>query len=199
MPPTCAIGIHVLLEEIGKPYELKKIDFTKHAQYEPEYLAINPKGKVPALIRDDGSVLTEFPAIAVWLALTNPQKKLLSTDPDEMARTLEVIDYIVATLHMQAWSRFFRPQNHSSDEQEQSKIRARGQEMSQQGLALIDKQLAGKDWLMGEFSIADCALYFFEFWANRAGWSMPANVAAHFEGMNARPSVKNMLKMEGLA
>jgi glutathione S-transferase len=115
-----------------------------------------------------------------------------------MARTLEMIDYIVATLHMQRWARFFRPQNYSSVDQEQSKIKVQGQEMSQKGLALIDKQLADKDWLIGEFSIADCALYFFEFWANRVGWPMPANVAAHFARMNARPSVKNMLKMEGL-
>jgi glutathione S-transferase len=198
MPPTCAIGIHILLEEIGKPYNLKKIDFASHAQHQPEYLAINPKGRVPALIRDDGSVLTEFPAIAVWLALTNPEKKLLSTDPDKMARTLEAIDYIVATLHMQGWTRFFRPQNYSGVEQEQSKIKMHGQEISQKGLALLDKQLTGRDWLIGEFSIADCALYFFEFWAHRVGWSIPVNVAAHYERMNARTSVKNMLKMEGL-
>jgi glutathione S-transferase len=199
MPPTCAIGIHVLLEEIGKPYNLKRIDFAKHEQHQPEYLAVNPKGKVPALIRDDGSILTEFPAIAVWLALTNPEKKLLSADPDRLARTLETMDYIVATLHMQAWARFFRPQNYSSVESEQSKIKVQGQEMAQKGLALLDKQLAGKYWLIEEFSVADCALFFFEFWAGRAGWSMPTNVAAHFERMNARPSVKNMLKMEGLA
>lgn len=199
-PGTCAMGIHIMLEEIGKPYDLKKVDFAAQAQHQPEYVAVNPKSKVPVLVRDDGSLLTEFPAIAVWLALTNPDKKLLSTDPEKLARTLETIDYIVSTLHMQAWTRFWRTSLYSSIEDEHPKIKARGREMTEKGLALLDKQLAGKDWLMGDFTIADCALYFFEFWvAERAGWPMPANVTAHYERMKKRPSVQAMLKMEGLA
>ena len=51
---TCSIGIHVLLEEIGTPYDLKVVDFSKKEQKTPEYLALNPKGKVAALVRDDG-------------------------------------------------------------------------------------------------------------------------------------------------
>jgi len=71
-PGACSLGIHVLLEEIGKPYGLKKVSLKDGEQYKPEFLSINPKAKVPTLLRDDGSVLTEFPAIASWLALTNP-------------------------------------------------------------------------------------------------------------------------------
>lgn len=199
-PGTCATGIHILLEEIGKPYDLKKVDFAAQAQYQPDYVAVNPKSKVPTLVRDDGSTLTEFPAIAVWLALTNPDKKLLSTDPEKLARTLETIDYIVSTLHMQAWTRFWRTVRYSSIEDEHPKIKAQGREMAEKGLALLDKQLAGKDWLMGDFTIADCALYFFEFWVAEWGkWPMPANVAAHYARMNKRTSVQNMLKMQGLA
>ena len=82
---TCSIGIHVILEEIGKPYDLKIVDFSKAEQKTPEYKQLNPKGKVPALVRDDGSVLTEFGAIAQWLAMTNPDKKLMPTDPEGMA------------------------------------------------------------------------------------------------------------------
>lgn len=199
-PGTCASGIHVLLEEIGKPYDLKKVDFAAQAQYQPEFLAVSPKSKVPVLVRDDGSTLTEFPAIAVWLALTNPDKKLLSTDPEKLARTLEAIDYIVATLHMQGWTRFWRTSRFSSIEDEHPKIKTQGRELAEKGLAYFDKQLAGKEWLMGDFSIADCALYYLEFWVAEWGqWPMPANVAAHYERMNKRPSVQNVLKMQGLA
>jgi glutathione S-transferase len=198
MPPTCAIGIHAILEEIGEPYELRKVDFSQHEHHGAEYLAINPKGKVPALIRDDGSVLTEFPAIAVWLALTNPEAKLLSPDPDKIARTLEAIDYIVATLHAQAWARFFRPQNFTDNEAEQAKIKQRGIEMAERGLELVDVQLEGKSWLVGEYSIADCALFFFEYWSERVKWQMPPNVAEHFARMRARPAVKRMLALQGL-
>ncbi len=70
-PHTCAIGIHVLLEETGLPYETEKIDVGGGATREPPFLAVNPKGKVPTLVRDDGSVLTEFAAIATWLARRN--------------------------------------------------------------------------------------------------------------------------------
>ena len=65
-PGACSIGIHVLLEEIGKPYEAVPLKFAEGEQYKPEFTGINPKSKVPTLVRDDNSVLTEYPAIAVW-------------------------------------------------------------------------------------------------------------------------------------
>ena len=80
MPGACSIGIHVLLEEIGKPYDVHKVDGAKQEQYGPDFVALNPKSKVPTLQRDDGSVLTEFPAIAVWLARKNPEAALLPAD-----------------------------------------------------------------------------------------------------------------------
>ncbi len=87
MPGACSIGIHVLLEEIGKPYDLQKIDGAKQEQYGPDFVKINPKSKVPTLQRDDGSVLTEFPAIATWLARKNPETGLLPSDADGDARS----------------------------------------------------------------------------------------------------------------
>lgn len=71
-PHTCAIGIHVLLEEIGAPYETERIDVAGGATREPPFAGVNPKGRVPILVRDVGTVLTEFSAIATWLARTNP-------------------------------------------------------------------------------------------------------------------------------
>ncbi|HZH45475.1 MAG TPA: glutathione S-transferase N-terminal domain-containing protein, partial [Roseococcus sp.] len=75
-PGACSVGIHVLLEEIGKPYEAALTSTREGAQFRPEFVAINPKSKVPTLVRDDGSVLTEYPAIAFWLARTNPEAGL---------------------------------------------------------------------------------------------------------------------------
>ena len=109
MPGACSIGIHVLLEEIGKPYDLQKIDGAKQEQYGPDFVKLNPKSKVPTLQKDDGSVLTEFPAIATWLARKNPDKNLLPSDPDGEAKALEAMDYVVSTMHMQGFSRMFRP------------------------------------------------------------------------------------------
>ena len=75
-PGACSIGIHVLLEEIGKPYEAERIMLAQGEQFKPEFVAVTPKSKVPALERDAGPVLTEYGAIATWLARTNPEAKL---------------------------------------------------------------------------------------------------------------------------
>ena len=88
-PGTCTLGIHVLLEEIGKLYELEAVDLRGGAQYRPPFTALNPKSKVPALVRDDGSLLTEFTAIAYWLARANPEAGLWPDDAEAQARALE--------------------------------------------------------------------------------------------------------------
>lgn len=199
-PGACSLGIHVLLEEIGKPYESERVNLQGGAQYQAPFTAINPKSKVPTLVRDDGSVLTEFPAIAYWLARTNPDAKLLPDDPEAQARVLEAMDYIVATMHMQGFTRIFRPGNFSPNEADAEAVKARGKEIFEKGLTIMDKALGGKDYVVGPFSIADAALFYVEFWgAARLKLALPANCNAHYQRMLARPAVKRMLEQEGLA
>ncbi len=197
-PGTCALGIHILLEEIGKPYELVAVDFANRAQYQPEFTGVNPKSKVPVLVRDDGSSLTEYPAISVWLGLVNPDKKLIPADAEGHARMLEAMDYIVATMHMQAFTRYFRPMLFSANEAEHPALKARGEEMFKKGFALMDKALEGKEWVTGAFSLADPALFYVSWWgAERMKATLPPNIAAHYARMRARPSVQRALKQEG--
>src|ERR1700691_761870 len=108
-PGVCSIGIHVLLEEIGKPYELELVNLREQAQYHSAYTAVNPKSKVPALERDDGSILTEFPVIATYLAKLNPQAKLIPSDLETEIRAAEAMEYVVGTMQPQAFSRVYRP------------------------------------------------------------------------------------------
>ncbi|MCB4822967.1 glutathione S-transferase family protein [Roseicella aerolata] len=199
-PGACSIGIHVLLEEIGQPYEAVPVNLREGAQFKPEFTSVNPKSKVPTLQRDDGSVLTEYPAIALWLASTFPEAKLLPKEADKLARALEYTDYAVATMHMQGFSRIFRPANFAPSEADHEAVKARGEEIFAKGLALFDKALEGKDYLLGEFSFADSALFYVSFWwAARLNKPLPPNVAAHYARMNARPAVQRTLKAEGLA
>ena len=200
-PGACSLGIHVLLEEIGKPYDLQKLNFQEQEQYKPDFTKINPKSKVPTLQRDDGSILTEFPAIATWLARKNPEKGLVPNDPDGEARVLEALDYIVATLHMQGFGRMFRPVNYAPSEADHDKVKARGKEIFENGLKLLDKALAGKQFLGGDkLSIADAALFYVSFWgAGRMKLTLPPNVAAHYARMKQRPAVQRALEQEGLA
>ena len=106
-PGACSIGIHVLLEEIGKPFDLVPVSLREGAHLKAEFTAVNPKSKLPVLLRDDGTVVTEFQAIAFWLAGSNPEKHLFPTDLEAATRALEVMEYTVATMHMQAFSRLF--------------------------------------------------------------------------------------------
>ncbi|MBN8873237.1 MAG: glutathione S-transferase N-terminal domain-containing protein [Rhodospirillales bacterium] len=198
-PGACSIGIHVLLEEIGKPYDTETLNLREGAQHKPEFTAVNPKSKVPTLVLDDGKVLTEYPAIAFWLARTNPFANLLPDDIDRQAEVLSLMDYAVATIHMQGFGRLFRPSNFSPNPADEDVVKARGKELAEKGFATLDKALAGKEYAAGPFSIADSAIFYVEFWATRIGVPLPPNCAAHLERMLARPAVQRVLQQEGLA
>ena len=197
-PGACSLGIHVLLEEIGKPYELARLNLAEGEQRKPEFAAVNRKGKVPTLVRDDGTVLTEFPAIAWWLALGNPGAGLVPGDAEGQARVLEALDYIVGTVHGQGFGRIFRPARFTPRDADHEEVQAQGRQLFIEGMRLMDEALAGKDWLLGDFSIADAALFYVEFWATRVGIDLPPNCAAHLARMKARPAVQRAMEQEGL-
>jgi len=198
-PGTCSLGIHIILNEIGKPFEPVPTLLAQKAQFAPEFVAKNPKSKVPTLERDDGSILTEWPAIAFWLGSSAPEKKLLPEGAEGIARALEAIDYVVATLHMRGFSRVAGAANFAPSAADHEAVKAQGVEIMAKGLDLFDKQLAGKEYLIGTYSIADAALFYIEFWWKvRLGKDLPANVDAHFRRMLARPAVQKTLETEGL-
>ena len=197
-PGACSIGIHVLMEEVGKPYEGVPVSLRDGAQFKPEFTSVNPKSKVPTVVDDEGTVRTEFPAIAYWLARTNPFANLLPDNIDLQARALELMDYCVATVHMQGFSRIFRASNYSPNASDEAAVKARGTEIAEKGFTELDKALTGKEYAVGPFSIADAALFYVEFWGKRVGIAMPANCAAHLDRMLARPSVQRTLTAEGL-
>ena len=200
MPGVCSVGIHVLLEEIGKPYQTELVDFREGAQYKPAFTGKNPKSKVPTLERDDGSILTEFPTIAFWLGMQNPQANLIPEDGETMIRAAEAMEYIVGTIHSQGFTRIFRSERFAPSAADHDKVKAQGREVIDKGFAVVDKALEGKSYLGGnDLSIADAALFYVEFWgAKRLGMQLPKNVAAHYARMMARPAVQRVMQAEGL-
>ncbi|MGH7041627.1 MAG: glutathione S-transferase family protein [Acetobacteraceae bacterium] len=198
-PGACSLGIHLLLEEIGKPYEAELVNLREGAQFKPEFTAVNPKSKVPTLVRDDGSVLTEFPAIALWLARTNPAAQLLPKDAEAEVRALEAMDYVVSTMHMRGFTMIFRPDMFAATPADAEAVKARGLTMFERGLAIMNDTLAGKDYVLGPFSVADAALFYVKFWGTvRLKLDLPANCKAHYARMLARPAVARMMAAEGL-
>jgi glutathione S-transferase len=194
-PGSCAVGIRIILEEIGQPYELEVVSLKDQAQNTPEFRAVNPKGKVPVLRRDDGSVLTEFTAIAFWLGASFPEAKLLPQGLDAQADTLAFVDYIAGTVHPQGFTRQFRASRFTPSPADEPKVVEQGKALAAEYLALIDTHWKGGEWVMPQgYSIADAALFFVENWAaNRSGMTVPPRLEAHLAAMKARPAVQRAL------
>lgn len=200
-PGACSVGIHVLMEEIGKPFVAERLDIKSGEQFQPPYATINPKSKVPALVRDDGSVLTEFPAIAYWLAKSNPQAGLLPADLDGETRALEMIDYAVSTIHMQAFSRIFRPAKFSPNEADHDGVKAAGTEIALKAFSNVSKVLGERQFILGDhLSIADAGLFYVHFWAiDRVKLALPDNCVAYYARLKSRSSVKRAFTTEGIS
>jgi glutathione S-transferase len=196
-PGSCSTGIHILLEELELPFEVYLVNLMAGDQFKPEYLAINPKSTIPTLLRNDGSSITEFQAIAWWLARSHPKAKLLPEDIDGEIRVLEVMDYVVGTIHGQGYTRIFTTSNYSNNEAEHEQIKQHGYEIVEKGLVLMNDLLASKDYVVNHFSIADAALFYVEFWADKIKLDLPANCLAHYQRMLTRYAVRQVLLEEG--
>lgn len=196
-PGSCSTGIHLLLEELELPFEVYLVNLMAGDQHKPEYLAANPKATIPTLVRDDGSSITEFQAIAWWLARRYPRAGLLPQTIDDEVRVLETMDYVVGTLHGQGYTRIFTTFNYTASEAEYAAIQERGREIVATGFAVMNELLAGKDYVVGSFSIADAALFYVEFWADKIKVELPPHCLAHYRRMLQRPAVRRVLLEEG--
>src|SRR5262245_45567176 len=98
-PHTCALASHIAIEEAGADYEAVRVDFRANAQRAPEYLAINPKGRVPSLVTSEG-ILTETPAILAFIAQTYPKARLAPDQPFVFARVQAFNSYLCSTVHV---------------------------------------------------------------------------------------------------
>lgn len=197
-PGSCTTGIHILLEELELVFEVHLVNLLAGDQDAPAYRAINPKGTIPTLVRDDGTALTDFLSIAWWLARTWPRRGLLPEDAEGQARVLEVMSHAVGTVHGQGFARIFTTEKFSPNPAEHAAVKARGREIAERGFAVMDAVLDGRDFAVGErFSIADAALFYVEFWATRSDIPLPPNCLAHYARMLTRPAVRQVLAEEG--
>ncbi len=196
-PGSCSTGIHLLLEECGLVFEAYIVNLLAGDQHKKEYLAINPKGTIPALVLDDGTALTEFSAIAWWLARSYPKRKLLPESIEGEVRVLGLMNYAVHTLHTQGFARIFTTERFAPSSCDHESVKAQGRQIVENGLALMARELEGRSYLADHFTIADAALFYNEFWADRIGIPLPANCAAHYRRMLTRPAVRQVLAEEG--
>jgi glutathione S-transferase len=196
-PGSCSTGIHILLEELDLVFEAHLVNLMAGDHTTPEYLAINPKATIPTLVRNDDSALTEFPAIAYWLARSYPKAKLLPGDPDGDARAIELMDYVVGTIHGQGFARIFTTDKFTVNAADVEAVKAQGLDIVNKAFAVVNATLPPQGYALGAFSIADAALFYVEFWADKTGVALPENCLAHYRLMLTRPVVRRVLMEEG--
>ncbi|HEY8096796.1 MAG TPA: glutathione S-transferase N-terminal domain-containing protein [Methylobacter sp.] len=196
-PGSCSTGIHILMEELELVFEAQLVNLMAGDQNTPEYLALNPKATIPMLVRNDGTALTEFQAIAYWLASSYPKAKLLPGDPDGNARVIELMDYVVGTIHGQGFARIFTTDRFACNEAYFETVKAQGMDIVRRGFVAIDDALSPQGYVMDTFTIADAALFYVEFWAYKTGIVLPENCLKHYRLMLERPVVRRVLMEEG--
>lgn len=193
-PGSAALAPHIALEEAGAAYEAIKVDFTKDEQKKPEYLEINPKGRVPALVTDRG-VLTEAPAILSYIGHLFPEANLLVSDPFDAAQMHSFNAYICATVHV-AHAHGRRGYRWVDEQSSLDDMRRKLPETVGEAFDIIERDLLKGPWVMGEqYTICDPYLFMAALW--RKGDGVPADrhprVEDHMQRMKQRPAVKAVL------
>jgi glutathione S-transferase len=197
-PGTCALASHIALEEAAAPYELKRLDFRNAEQQSSDYLAINPKGRVPALATPRG-VLTETPAILAFVAQSFPNARLAPRDdPFGFAEIQAFNAYLCATVHV-AHAHRGRGYRWADDEASFADMKRKIPQTVGACFELIEKRFFKGPWALGEdYSIADPYLFTIANWLEGDGVD-PASfprVAEHRARMAERGSVKAALAQE---
>jgi glutathione S-transferase len=198
-PGSCSTGIHILLEELDLLFEAHVVDLLAGEHLKPEFLAINPRATVPTLVRDDGLALTDFQAIAMWLAATYRKKALLPAEGSERERALDVMKYAIDVIHGEGFTRLFVTERYAAGATSRVVVEREGRGVVERGFARLDRELSRSGYVLDRFSIADAALFYVEFWAERLGLPMPAHCQAHYRAMLGRRAVRQVLAEEGYA
>lgn len=191
-PGSCSTASHIALEETGADYTVERVDFASGAQRGPDYLAINPKGRVPALVTDSG-VLTETPAILGFVAQTFPQAQLAPLDdPFAFAEIQAFNSYLASTVHV-AHAHGRRAARWADDPAAIAEMQRKVPEVMADCFALIEREMLEGPWVAGaHYSVADPYLYTIAGWLEGDGVD-PARfpkVLAHRQRMEERPAVQ---------
>ena len=205
-PNTCALASHIALEDAGADYSTVRLDFAADEQRQPAYLAINPKGRVPALrIPEEARALTEVPAILFYLARRHPDFGLAPIgDPLAEARVEEQLAWLSGWVHGVGFSLIWRPERFTDETAGREAMAAKGRAIVGAAFADIEARLAdGRTWSMGErFSIVDPVLLVQFRWGNRIGLPMAERYPAWSRlawRMVDRQAITRVLEREGVS
>jgi glutathione S-transferase len=196
-PGTCALASHIALEIAGADYEAVKLDFRNNEQLSPAYLAINPQGRVPALVTARG-VITETPALLLYIAQLHPDAGLAPLDdPFALAEMQAVNSYICSTVHV-AHAHRPRAYRWADDEGAQRSMQAKVTQNMGACFAHIETRLLRGPWVMGDaFTVADPYLFTVGTWLASDGVDIEIfpRIAAHSRRVRELPAVQRVLPL----
>jgi glutathione S-transferase len=195
-PQTCALVPFVTLTEAGADFEVRNVNTRNGQNRSPEFLALNPKHKVPVLIID-GEPLTENVALQIWINRRYPEAGLLPADPREEIRAISLMAWCASGIHPHLTPNA-RPENYCDLPGSEDSVKRVANRMLFEDFSIADKLLAGREWFFGRFTAVDA--YFF--WCFRRAISFKLDLAgfghcmAHFKRMLQRPSVQKVMDHE---
>lgn len=195
-PGSVALATHIALEESGLDYETVRISFGDDEQKAPEYLKINPKGRVPALVTDRG-ILTETPAILVYISQLCPDKSLAPIDdPYAFAETQSFNNYLCSTVHV-AHAHGGRGHRWADQETSFADMKQKVTQTMTECFELIEGELVKGPWVLGDaFSICDMYLYTVARWltGDQVDIRKFNKVAAISDAIEARPAAAKAIE-----
>jgi glutathione S-transferase len=197
-PHTCALASHVALEHAGADYQVKRVDFSKDEQRSPEYLRVNPKGRVPALVTSRG-ILTETPAILTFISQSFPAAKLAPLDdPFALAQVQSFNSYLCSTVHV-AHAHRMRGYRWADDPTAIEAMKKKVPQSVGECFDLIERAMLQGPWVMGSnYSICDMYLFTLAQWLEADGVDLRRlpKVADHRRRMSENPVVARVIAAE---
>ena len=195
-PRTCALVPYVALTEAGASFETIDLNTRTNEHLTPEFLAVNPKHKVPVLVID-GDPLTENVAIQIWIARQFPHARLLPADPRDEIKAISLMAWISSTLHPHLTPQA-RPENYCDLPGSEAAVKRVGLKLLLKDFDIAEERLAGREWFFDHFTAVDA--YFF--WCFRRALSFGLELSRydacnrHFSRAESRPSVQKVLAHE---
>ena len=199
-PRSCALASHIVLEHVGADFEAICLDFQANQQRSAEYLAINAKGRVPALVTERG-VITETPAILLYLAQTHPQSGVAPlNDPFALAELQAVNSWFCSTVHV-AHAHGTRGARWADEAAALQAMKAKVAQNMIDCFDWIERELLRGPWVMGKnFSVADPYLFTLTIWLMQNGVELARfpRLADHYQRMLALPAVQKIAPLHNL-
>jgi glutathione S-transferase len=197
-PHTCSLATHIALEEAGAEYEAIRLSFASNDQRKPEYLAVNPKARVPALVTEQG-ILTETPALLVYVAQRYPQANLAPIgDPFALAQVQAFNSYLCSTAHV-AHAHRMRGYRWADDPAAHESMKKKVPQSVGECFKLIDADMLRGPWVMGNvYTVCDLYLFTLSQWLEDDGVDIDRlpKVKAHRHRMSERTTVQNIIASE---